>query len=185
MKEANMSEYKYSINYGNIKFCNASDGPGIRVSIYFSGCRVHCPGCHNEIAWDFNYGKKFTDITLYEIIANLKQPYYTGVSILGGEPLDSKNRKDVFHVIDEIYEKVGKSIWLWTSYTFEEILKNDIIPIETLKKIDVIVDGRFDINKKDLRLLYRGSSNQRVIDVNESLKTNTIVKIKINQEENL
>ena len=180
-----MSDYNYNINYGAIKYCNASDGPGIRVSIYFSGCRVHCPGCHNEVSWDFNYGKKFTEDTLNELVANLNQDYYAGTSILGGEPLDPKNRKDVFHVIEELYERTGKSIWLWTSYTFEEILKNDIIPIETLKKIDVIVDGKFENDKKDLRLFYRGSSNQRIIDVRESLDKQTIVKIKIKEEENL
>ena len=180
-----MSNYNYTINYGNIKFCNASDGPGIRISIYFSGCRVHCPGCHNEVSWDFNYGKKFTTETMNEIIANLKQTYYNGISILGGEPLDPKNRKDVFHVISEVYENTKKSIWLWTSYTFEDIIKNEIIPMDILKKIDVIVDGKFEISKKDLRLFYRGSSNQRVIDVQESLNKQTIVKIKIKEEENL
>lgn len=177
-----MEKYNYTINYGNIKYCNASDGPGVRVSIYFSGCNVHCPGCHNEIAWDFNYGNKFTNKTLDEVVANLKQSFYTGLSILGGEPLDPRNRKDVFHIIEEVHNRTHKSIWLWTSYTFEELLEKEIIPINILKMIDVIVDGKFIMDKRDIRLFYRGSSNQRVIDVQKSLEEQKIIKIVIPEE---
>lgn len=174
-------EYEFSVYYGNIKYCNASDGPGVRVSIYFSGCRVHCLGCHNPETWDFKYGKRFTQKELNEVIASIKQPFYKGLSILGGEPLDPDNRDDVFEVIKQCYNETKKSIWLWTSYTFEEIVKREIIPLDILKCIDVIVDGRFMLDKKDLSLYYRGSSNQRVIDVQASLDAGETVVINVDK----
>lgn len=174
---------KYNIYYGNIKYCNASDGPGVRVSIYFSGCTVHCKGCHNPETWDFKYGNLFTEHVLDKVIEAVKQPFYSGLSIAGGEPLELKNREDVFKIIKKVYKETHKSIWLWTSYTFEDIISGNIIPLDVLECIDVIVDGKFELDKKDLNLYYRGSSNQRIIDVKNSLELKTTVVLNYDDEE--
>lgn len=166
----------FDIYYGNIKYCDTADGPGIRVALYVSGCTRRCVGCHNSSAWNFNSGNKFTVSELNAIIHNLYENYYSGLSILGGEPLEERNRKDVFYIINKAHEKIpDKNIWLWTSYTWEEIIENKIIPEETLNNIDVIVDGPFVLEKRNLKLKYRGSSNQRIVDVHESLTQGKVV----------
>lgn len=168
-----MENKDFTINYGNIKKIDSADGPGVRVALYVSGCLFRCKGCHNQEAQDYKYGKKFTETTLNEIIDALKVEYITGFSILGGEPLDPKNREDVFRIIEEIHKAVPeKSIWLWTGYEYCEILT--FIPKEILNYIDVIVDGPFILELRDLSLKFRGSRNQRVIDVKATLKNESI-----------
>lgn len=171
-----MSKELYTIYYGNIKYCDTADGPGMRVALYVSGCTRHCPGCHNMDTWSFTNGNLLTHVEVTNIVNNLKENYNDGFSILGGEPLEERNRKDVFRIIERVHNKVpDKNIWLWTSYTFEEILEQKIIPKDILSMIDVIVDGPFVIDKRDLKLKYRGSSNQRIVDIKESLKQNKVV----------
>lgn len=161
----------WKINYGNIKIFDVADGPGIRIAIYVSGCRVMCEGCHNKEAWDFNFGEKFTKETMGHIIRDLKQDTISGFSILGGEPLDPRNRSDVMNMIEFVKRDVpNKTIWLWTSYTIEDIVEKNIIPKNILEMIDVIVDGKFILSERDVSLKFRGSRNQRVIDVKKYLK---------------
>lgn len=167
--------YNFNINYANIKTIDTADGEGVRVALYVSGCSFKCEGCHNKDAWDYNYGEPFTEETLNYIIEHLDKNFIAGFSILGGEPLDERNREDVFKIISIIKEKFpNKTIWLWTGNTWEKIIKKEIIPLEILKKINVIVDGPFILEKRNLSLKFRGSSNQRVINVGETLKTNTV-----------
>ena len=173
----NKSEFfNFRINYANIKPIDTADGEGVRVALYVSGCSFKCEGCHNKEAWDYNYGEPFTEETLKTIINALNKNFIAGFSILGGEPLDKHNREDVFKIISIIKEKFpNKTIWLWTGNTWEKILRNKIIPREILEKIDVIVDGLFVLSKRNLSLKFRGSDNQRVIDVKESLKRNSVI----------
>ena len=168
-----MENKEFTINFGNIKFFDTADGPGVRIALYVSGCSNACEGCHNKEAWDYNYGKKFTNDEMTLIVKNLKKDFITGFSILGGEPLDPKNREDVFRIIEEIHKAVPeKSIWLWTGYEYSEAL--NFIPKEILNCIDVIVDGPFILELRDLSLKFRGSRNQRVIDVKATLKNESI-----------
>lgn len=169
------------MNYANIKTCDSADGEGVRVALYVSGCRFHCKGCHNEVAWDYKYGDIFDKNVLEYIKINLNHEYIQGFSILGGEPLDPENRSTVFNIIKEIYSDLlpEQNIWLWTAYIWEDIIKNNMIPHDILSKIKVIVDGPFDIDIKNIGLKFRGSSNQRVIDVQKSLSENkTILYLK-------
>ena len=154
------------MNYAQIRKMDISDGPGCRVSFFVQGCSFGCEGCFNKITWDFNGGTKFTEKTINQIIELAKPDYISGLSILGGEPLHEKNRVGILLLIDEFKKAYpNKTIWLWTGYKFEDIKKYII-----LSPIDVIVDGQFELAKFDPKLLYKGSSNQRVIDVKATLK---------------
>jgi anaerobic ribonucleoside-triphosphate reductase activating protein len=168
--------HDFKINYGNIKTYDVGDGEGVRVSLFVSGCDFHCKECHNSEAWDYNYGNNFNQTTLNFLKHSISESYISGLSILGGEPLAPKNREDVFEIIREVKKEFpNKTIWLWSGYTFETIKEKNIIPIDVLNMIDVLVDGLFEIEKRDLSLKYRGSRNQRVIDIKKSLETDTIV----------
>lgn len=164
--------------YGNILYYDIANGPGIRTALFVSGCRNHCPGCFNEVTWDFHYGKPYTDQTEAEIIDSLKLPVCDGLTILGGEPFEPENQPTVLHLIQEARSAVPeKSIWMYSGYTWEKLTGQipshaylkDITP-EILKNIDTLVDGKFMLEKRDLMLNYRGSSNQRIIEVQPSLK---------------
>ena len=164
------------MRYANIDNCEICNGEGVGISLFVQGCPIHCKDCFNQEAWDFNGGKEWTAETQEEFLNLADKSYITRISILGGEPLEEKNRKDVFRIIERVHNKVpDKNIWLWTSYTFEEILEQEIIPKDILSMIDVIVDGPFVIDKRDLKLKYRGSSNQRIVDVKESLNQDKII----------
>lgn len=171
MRGVDKYDIDWKIHYGNIKWLDVADGPGVRVAIYVSGCSVECEGCHNAVAWDYNYGEKFNKHHMDKIITSLKDNVIEGFSILGGEPLDKRNREDVFAMIEFVRQEVpNKSIWLWTSYTIEQIIWQNIIPRSVIEKIDVIVDGKFILAERDISLKFRGSKNQRVIDVKKYLK---------------
>lgn len=156
--------------YGNIKYYDISNGDGVRTSLFVSGCNHHCKGCFNEIAWDFNYGKEFSYNTLKEILDSLKPDYIAGLSILGGEPLDYKNINAVSTIVEVVRKSFpNKSIWVYTGYTYEELLeRNNLFTSLILNKIDVLVDGKFIEELKDISLKFRGSSNQRIIDMNKT-----------------
>ena len=157
--------------YGAIKKLDIGNGPGIRVSLFTSGCRHKCKGCFNSETWDFNYGKKFSWETIHEIERLLKNPNVEGLSILGGDPLEPENRLEVEALCGYVRCNMPeKTIWMWTGYLWEDV-KN----LCWLKYVDVLVDGPFVEKKKDLRLPYCGSSNQRVIDVQASLRTGEVV----------
>lgn len=160
------------MNYAAIKPIDIANGPGVRVSLFVSGCRLHCPGCFNKEAWDFNYGQKFTYETLHELMTALDNPNVTGLSILGGDPLEPEN----IPVVTEICKKVrawrpDRDIWLWSGRQWE-----DVKDLPLLWDVDVLVDGPFVEAEKDLRLAWRGSANQRVIDIPESRRRGCAIR---------
>ncbi|MBR1810539.1 MAG: anaerobic ribonucleoside-triphosphate reductase activating protein [Clostridia bacterium] len=171
------------MNYADIKKCDVANGVGVRVSLFVSGCRHYCKGCFNSEAWDFNYGKPFTQAEIDTILSELEKPYIRGLSLLGGEPLDPANQPDVLRLLREVHEKFpDKTVWCYTGYDFEKDvmeLKLGVPSItrEILQYLDVVVDGEFIEELKSLDLRFRGSSNQRIIDVKKSLAENQVVPL--------
>ncbi len=167
--------------YGAIKNCDIANGPGVRVSLFVSGCTHQCPGCFNEVAWDFHYGKPFTEETIEEILELLKPDYVKGITILGGEPFDPRNQEAVVQLLRSVKKKYPqKTVWVFSGYLFDQdILSGKLgewsITKEYLSYIDVLVDGPFVQAKENLSLRFRGSENQRLIDVPASLRENSIV----------
>lgn len=162
------------MNYATIKPTDVANGPGVRVSLFVSGCRHHCKGCFNEEAWDFSYGNPFTEAVEEEILSDLEHGYIAGLSLLGGEPLEPENQVALLPFLRKVKERFPeKSIWCYSGYTFEWMLETMREAPQTLREllglIDVLVDGRFVEEKKNLNLRFRGSKNQRILDVKESL----------------
>ena len=165
------------MNYGAIKVRDISNGEGVRVSLFVSGCTHHCKGCFNPETWDFNYGEKFTEKTISEIINFMSLEYIQGLTVLGGEPFEDQNRPEVLKLIKKVKEVYPqKDIWMYSGYLFEEI-KDKKYGKEMLSLIDVLVDGEFVKERKNLKLKFRGSDNQRVIDVKKTLETGQIVLV--------
>ena len=173
------------MNYADIKRVDVANGEGVRVSVFVSGCNHHCKGCFNECAWDFNYGNKFTDEQEEEVMKDLDHDYISGLTLLGGEPLEQVNQEGLLPLVKKAKEKFpNKKIWCYTGFDFEKdvvgkMAKENETTKQLLKYIDVIVDGKFEEDKKDLKLKFRGSSNQRILDVQESLKENKPVEYKL------
>lgn len=169
------------MNYGAIKKYDIANGPGVRVSLFVSGCTHHCPGCFNPETWDFNYGSLFDSDVMNEILEALQPTHIHGFSLLGGEPFEYKNQQSLIPLLKEIKHRFPKKdIWCYTGYDFEKDILQDMATKwsetkEMISYIDVLVDGEFVEAKKDLTLRFRGSSNQRIIQVQESLKENRIV----------
>lgn len=169
------------MNYAEIKYCDVANGPGVRTSLFVSGCSHHCPGCFNEIAWDFNYGKPFTQDTIDSIIESLKPDYIQGLTLLGGEPFEYCNQKGLLPLVRQVREVLPqKDIWCFTGFLFdkdiiESMCKKWKETNELLSYIDVLVDGRFVEELKNLNLKFKGSENQRTILVNESLKSGNVI----------
>lgn len=155
------------MNVANIKPLDIANASGISSSIFFSGCTLKCSGCFNTEAQDFNYGKLYTKDVEDEFLRYLRHPQVKNANILGGEVFQ-QDLKTVLNLVKRIKEEVKKPIWVWSGYLYENLLK-DKAKLEILKYIDILVDGQFVEELKDLNLKYRGSSNQRVIDVQESL----------------
>ena len=156
------------MNYAEIKTFDVANGPGIRVSLFVSGCNHRCPGCFNEQAWDFNFGQPFTQETIDYIIDTLSFGAYQGVTFLGGEPMEPVNQKGLLPLARKIKETYPeKDIWAYSGYTLEQL---QTLAPELLAQITVLVDGPFVESQKDLRLAFRGSANQRILDVPASLK---------------
>lgn len=176
------------MNYADIKTIDVQDGTGVRVSIYVSGCHFHCKGCHNKEAWDFNYGNKFDESTINYIIDLLKPNYIAGLSILGGEPLEPINQQGLVPLVKKVKELYpDKTIWCYTGYDFEKdvygkMYKEYSFTKEFLEEIDIIVDGEFVEEKKLVDLKFRGSTNQKKIDVQASLKKGSVVRLKFGDE---
>ena len=167
------------MNYGEIKYVDIANGIGVRVSLFVSGCRNHCPHCFNEMTWAFNYGKKYTKEVEDDILEHLSKSYVEGLTILGGEPFEPENQEGILNLIKRVREELpSKDIWIYTGFTLEELLEGTraSTPLvkDILKNIDVLVDGRFVEALKDITLKFRGSSNQRLIDVKETIKNNRI-----------
>lgn len=177
------------MNYAQIKNNDIANGPGIRVSLFVSGCTHRCPGCFNEEAWDFSYGAPFTQETIDRILEMLAPDRIRGLTLLGGEPFEPQNQRAIVELLRQIKSKYpNKSIWAFSGYLFDkDILAGRLgdreITMEYLRYLDVLVDGPFVMSKKDLNLRFRGSSNQRLIDVPASLESGTVVLWKDWQEE--
>ncbi len=169
------------MNYAEIKNCDIANGPGVRISLFVSGCTHHCKGCFNEVAWDFDYGTPFTQATIDKIIEMMRPSYIRGLTLLGGEPFEPQNQGPIVELLRQVKEKLrGKSIWAFSGYLFDrDILSGRLgdwkITQEYLSYLDVLVDGPFVEEKKDLSLRFRGSENQRIIDVPASLRQGKLV----------
>ena len=166
------------MNYATIKNCDIANGPGVRVSLFVYGCTHHCPGCFNEVAWDFDYGQPFTQETIDTILGMLRPGYIRGLTLLGGEPFEPQNQGAVVELLRQVKRELPeKSIWAFSGYLFDrDILSGRLGDTrEYLSYLDVLVDGPFIEARKNLSLRFRGSENQRLIDVPASLAAGTIV----------
>ena len=176
------------MNYGKIIRNDIANGPGLRVSLFVSGCRNHCPGCFQPETWDFAYGQKYTWETEMEIIEALKPGYVKGLTLLGGEPFEPANQRELVYLLRRINNEMPKkTIWCYTGYTLEtDLLKESrarcAVTDEMLSRIDVLVDGEFVQAKKDITLRFRGSSNQRIIDLKATLAEGRTVLYKFPDE---
>lgn len=170
------------MNYATIKPYDVANGPGVRVSLFVSGCTHRCKNCFNQEAWDFNYGQPYTEETLNSIIESLKPDYIKGFSLLGGEPFEPSNQIYLCTTLEKIKSVYPeKDVWCYTGYSFDKDLLtgrlcDPSVTKRMLKCIDFLVDGEFVEEKKDLTLRFKGSSNQRIIDVQRSLKENKIIR---------
>ena len=175
------------MNYAAIKKVDIANGTGVRVSLFVSGCTHRCEGCFNAEAWDFNYGKPFTEETVAEIMTALKPSHIAGLTLLGGEPLEPCNQRELIKLLREFKAQYPqKNIWCFSGYTFEtDILAKDgkahcEVTDELVSMLDILVDGRFELDKKNLLLKFRGSENQRIIEVQESLRSGETVLSEMN-----
>ena len=165
------------MNYAAIKDCDIANGPGVRITLFVSGCNHHCKGCFNQEAWDFDYGQPFTQETIDTIIRMMKPGYIKGLTLLGGEPFDPRNQGAVVELLRQV-KKVypQKTVWAFSGYLFEKITSGALGDTgEYLSYLDVLVDGPFVEEKKNLNLRFRGSENQRLIDVPASLRCGKVV----------
>ena len=166
------------INYSNIKPIDTANGPGCRVSLFVSGCSLHCPGCFNSQAWSYTFGKPFSIAAQNKILELLQPNYIRGLSLLGGNPTDEQNEPELIRFVERVrsYYEDRKDIWIWSGHTWEQLLerKDELVPL-----CDVLVDGPFIQEKKDLTLPFRGSNNQRIIDVKKSLESGKVVEMLI------
>jgi len=175
------------MHYGEIKPADIANGLGVRVSLFVSGCTHHCKNCFNEVTWDFCYGQPFDEDVEKKILDDLKPSYIAGLTLIGGEPMEPSNQRALLPLVKKVkafYPQ--KNIWCYTGYLFDqELLKESRarceVTDELLSYIDILVDGRFVEELKDMRLRFRGSSNQRIIKVQESLQTGKIVLSELNQ----
>ncbi len=169
------------MNYGEIKKYDIANGIGVRTSLFVSGCRHHCKGCFNPETWSFEYGKTYTKETEDDIVSSIAPYYISGLTVLGGEPFEPENQATIVGLLKRVKEEYpDKNIWIYSGYLFEELTGK--IPSharcevtdEMLSYIDILVDGEFVEAKKDISLHFRGSSNQRIIDVKKTLETGEI-----------
>ena len=161
------------MNYATIKNCDIANGPGVRVSLFVSGCTHRCPGCFNEVAWDFAYGQPFTQETIDLILGMLKPAHIKGLTLLGGEPFEPQNQSAIVELLRQVKAAYPeKSIWAFSGYLFEKDILSGRLgdTSEYLSYLDVLVDGPFVEAKKNLSLRFRGSENQRLIDIPASLQ---------------
>ena len=171
------------MNYATIKWTDIANGEGVRISLFVSGCTHHCKNCFNQVAWDFSYGELFDEKVQEKILKELDSYYVAGLSLLGGEPLEPSNQEALYPFIKKVKELYPtKTIWCYTGFVFNEKTgelkekkKNLSITKDLISHFDVLVDGPFVEAKKDIRLKFRGSSNQRVIDVQKTLQAKSIV----------
>ena len=171
------------MNYATIKPVDIANGPGVRVSLFVSGCTHYCEGCFNAEAWDFHYGEPFDQSVIDVILGHLNHDYIAGLTLLGGEPMDPRNQSEVLNLVRQVRERLPKkTIWCYTGYDFEadvlgRMMKESEVTRELVPLFDVMVDGKFVQAKKNLSLKFRGSENQRILDVKKSLDAGCTVLI--------
>ena len=168
------------MNYATIKNCDIANGPGVRISLFVSGCTHHCKGCFNEVAWDFDYGEPFTQQTIRTILDMMKPGCIKGLTLLGGEPFEPENQGPIVELLRQVKKAYPqKSIWAFSGYLYEKITSHTLgdwaVTQEFLSYLDVLVDGPFVEEKKNLALRFRGSENQRLIDMPATLASGKIV----------
>lgn len=168
------------MNYGEIKYCDIANGTGVRTSVFVSGCRNHCEDCFNRATWDFNFGKPFTAEVENEVLESLKLSYIGGLSILGGEPFEVENQAGVLALIKRAKEEFPKkTVWIYSGFTYEELLSGSRAATLTAREIlslcDILVDGRFKKELKNISLKFRGSENQRIIDLKKTAACGKVV----------
>lgn len=170
------------MNYANIKYCDIANGPGVRTSLFVSGCRRHCKNCFNAVAWDFNYGQPFDKAARNAVLASLAPDYIDGLSLLGGEPFEPENQRALLPFIKNVRALYPhKTIWCYTGNVYETELLGESpsrceVTDELLSLLDVLVDGAFVQQQYDIALRFRGSSNQRLIDLNATRAANAVVQ---------
>lgn len=169
------------MNYGQLKFVDMLDGPGLRVTLFVSGCSNNCPGCHNPETHDPNFGQPFTEETMNEILSELKLPHYSGFTFCGGDPLFKSNRQSVLDISKRIKSALpNKTIWMYTGYTLEEIQSwNDETVNSILSYVDVLLEGRYIESLRSPDKHWAGSSNQRAFEIHHSDNINTFTEINI------
>ncbi len=170
------------MNFGQIYYADVANGPGCRTSFFVSGCRHHCKGCFNPETWNFDYGHVYTDEVENELVESIKESYIDGISILGGEPMEPENQPYIKKLVERVRKEAPESkTWVYSGYTWEELTDENNKSCHTadtmdiLRNIDVLVDGEFHEDEKDITLLFRGSANQRLIDVQATLEQHEIV----------
>lgn len=169
------------MNYAAIKFHDVANGPGVRVSLFVSGCTHHCKGCFNPETWDFGYGKPYTEEVTKKILDACEPPYIRGLSLLGGEPFEPQNQKALLPLLQGFHERYPeKNVWCYSGYDYERDMLAGKLGSwheiqQMLSLIDVLVDGEFHLKEKNPNLRFRGSSNQRIIDVPKSLESDSVV----------
>lgn len=172
------------MNYCALKNCDVANGPGMRISLFVSGCTNHCPGCFQPETWNFDYGEPFTEETEEEVLRLLDHSYIDGLTLLGGDPMEPSNQRALMPLLRKIRSRLpGKTIWCYTGFLLdEELLREGSHPRcevtdEMLRCMDVLVDGRFREELKDIRLNFKGSANQRIIDLPKSLESGQVVTL--------
>ena len=175
------------MHYGQIFTADCANGEGMRISLFVSGCTNRCEGCFQPQTWDFSYGKPYTAETEEFILQELERPYYDGLTILGGEPFELENQKELVPLVKKVKETLPeKTIWMYTGNVYD----TDLVPggrrygehtDDILDRIDVLVDGRFEMDKKNIRLKFRGSENQRIIDMKKTRESGCVVLHPLNE----
>lgn len=169
------------MHYGNIKYYDIADGEGVRVTLFCSGCTNRCEGCFQPETWDFCYGKEYTKETEDQLIQMLTNPNIQGLTLLGGDPFEPSNQRTLITLLRRVKQELPtKDVWAYTGFVYEQDLlegqrKHTEVTDEMLSYIDVLVDGPFVIDEKDISLYFRGSTNQRVIDMPKTLKSGSVV----------
>ena len=168
------------MNYGEIKYCDIANGTGVRTSVFVSGCRNHCEDCFNRATWDFNFGKPFTKDVENQVLESLKLSYIGGLSVLGGEPFEVENQSGVLDLVRRAKQEFPKkTVWIYSGFTYEELLSGSRAATPTAKEIlslcDILVDGRFKKELKNISLRFRGSENQRIIDLKKTAASGNVV----------
>lgn len=173
------------MNYAEIKYCDIANGEGVRTSLFVSGCTHHCKNCFNKIAWDFNYGKEFTESVEDDILKSCEPDYISGVTLLGGEPFEPENQPRLLEFLKKFKEMYPeKNVWCYSGYTYEELTGKKESrcftekTVDMLNLIDILVDGEYVDELHTLMIRFRGSTNQRLIDLNATRKQGEIVTLK-------